>query len=514
MQYSEADELPDEVDARLGEIEAAMATFENRPVRYEPVEIARAGTFISIDAEGALRVERGFVRPEDEPPIEAVASGEADGDDGAGVAPGSEGAVQRAVITIGAAPVTSDPETAEEDETIRPLSDRLVTELTAHRTLALRDAVANDPHIAFLAVLHALCLHVFYHYAPDTCLEITAKQSGFSAQSPGLADTPSARAIDARHAQWTRQLPEAQDDLWDALAGFDGDSQTALFAHCASLTVNVVKEPWNRRPGALAHGELLANAVNLDMTAAGWRPTVDNYLGRVPKVRILEAVREAKGEQSAQLIDHLKKVDMAREAERLLEDTGWVPELLRLSDAAPAAEPTPDTEGELEALPAFLADGEKGESTRRSPRLRPSQRNNEHSSGATSVVPLLILITIRRNARLSRRATPFVRARVEDCDERFIRALKENLWWAQQNTTNAELPHASVALRGVYNRPGQSSRMDSSHQPNFRQVRLCTVERGRCGVPRCGGLLLTNLLVVYRGGCWNRGQLSVAIDCQ
>jgi hypothetical protein len=65
--------------------------------------------------------------------------------------------VQRAVITIGAAPTRPDPETAEEDETIRPLSDRLVTELTAHRTLALRDAIANDSHVAFQAVLHALC---------------------------------------------------------------------------------------------------------------------------------------------------------------------------------------------------------------------------------------------------------------------------------------------------------------------------------------------------------------------
>lgn len=71
-------------------------------------------------------------------------------------------------------------------------------------------------------------------------------------------------------------LPETPADLWDALTGFDGDSQTALFAHCASLTVNVVKEPWNRRPGALAHGELLARALNLDMAAAGWRPTADN----------------------------------------------------------------------------------------------------------------------------------------------------------------------------------------------------------------------------------------------
>ena len=68
------------------------------------------------------------------------------------------------------------------------------------------------------------------------------------------------------------------------------------------------------------------------MVEAGWRPTVDNYLGRVTKPRILEAVREAKGEQSAQLIDHLKKAEMAKEAERLLEGTGWLPEPLRTAD--------------------------------------------------------------------------------------------------------------------------------------------------------------------------------------
>ena len=50
----------------------------------------------------------------------------------------------------------------------------------------------------------------------------------------------------------------------------------------------------------LAHADTLARAVNLDMAAAGWSPTVDNYLGRVPKARILEAVREGKGEASAE----------------------------------------------------------------------------------------------------------------------------------------------------------------------------------------------------------------------
>jgi ParB family chromosome partitioning protein len=96
------------------------------------------------------------------------------------------------------------------------------------------------------------------------------------------------------------------------------------------------------------------------MVEAGWRPTVDNYLGRVTKPRILEAVREAKGEQSAQLIDHLKKADMAKEAERLLEGTGWLPEPLRTSVATTAEAIDGDVVDDTEALPAFLSDDEEG----------------------------------------------------------------------------------------------------------------------------------------------------------
>jgi ParB family transcriptional regulator, chromosome partitioning protein len=117
-----------------------------------------------------------------------------------------------------------------------------------------------------------------------------------------------------------------------------------------------VHEPWNRNSRRLAHADTLARAVNLDMAAAGWSPTVDNYLSRVPKARILEAVREAKGDASAQLIDHLKKPDMAREAERLLAKTGWLPEPLRTPDAQPAEG---ESESGAEALPAFLGDGEE-----------------------------------------------------------------------------------------------------------------------------------------------------------
>src|SRR5579859_4232824 len=149
-------------------------------------------------------------------------------------------------------------------------------------------------------------------------------------------------------------------------------SRLALLAHCISFGVNALFEKVDRHggPGMTAHGlqrrldqaDRLARAVGLDMVEAGWRPTVDNYLGRVTKPRILEAVREAKGEQSAQLIDHLKKAEMAKEAERLLEGTGWLPEPLRTQQTEPADTTDGNTAEETEALPAFLADDEESTS--------------------------------------------------------------------------------------------------------------------------------------------------------
>ncbi|TDN56365.1 hypothetical protein [Azoarcus indigens] len=55
-EYEGADELPDEVDQRLGEIETALATFEARPVRFEAGDIGRAGVFISIAHDGSVDI--------------------------------------------------------------------------------------------------------------------------------------------------------------------------------------------------------------------------------------------------------------------------------------------------------------------------------------------------------------------------------------------------------------------------------------------------------------------------
>ncbi|WP_332116758.1 ParB/RepB/Spo0J family partition protein [Azorhizobium caulinodans] len=366
-EYENADELPDDVDARLGEIETALAAFEDRPPSYDPAEVARAGVFVSIDSDGSLSVDRGYVRPEDEPPASTDTDGDAgrDGDASDGGEP-SAPTIQRAVITIGGQPEVEE----DEEDAIKPLPDRLMSELTAYRTLALRDAVANNPHVAMTALLHKLCLDTFQHSAAGTCLEASVRHVFFSIQPADLKDSSPAKAVAERHEAWKADLPKEDAALWDWLAVLDDASRAALLAHCVSFGVNALYEKGDRHggPGISVHGvqrrlvqaDRLARAVGLDMVEAGWRPTVDNYLGRVTKPRILEAVREAKGEQSAQLIDHLKKVDMAKEAERLLEGTGWLPEPLRTSDADTTEAIAADVTEDGEALPAFLSNDEEG----------------------------------------------------------------------------------------------------------------------------------------------------------
>jgi ParB family transcriptional regulator, chromosome partitioning protein len=361
-EYSEVDELPDEVDLRLGEIEQALAIFEQRTVNYDPAEIAIAGVFVSIDVNGTVSVERGFVRPEDEMPVDNVDSTEAtelDVDPETGeIRPV---AIQRPVFTVGGEPVV--PEDDGEDG-IKPLPERLVVELTAHRTLALRNALAEHPDIAMTLLLHKLVSDTFQRFAPTGCLEVSVRQVLFSAQSDDLKDSVSARAIAERQDAWNADLPQDDQALWDWLVALDDTSRMALLAHCVSSGVNALYERPNPYGGSgvsqhglkvrLAQADRLARATGLDMVAAGWRPTTSNYLGRITKPHILEAVREGAGERAAQLIDHMKKADMAKEAERLLADSSWLPEPLRL-----VAHDEPAIDGDSEqALPAFLNDNE------------------------------------------------------------------------------------------------------------------------------------------------------------
>lgn len=360
-QWSDAPDVPAEVHARIDAIEAELGALVDRPLVFDPAEKGLAGAFVSIDRDGSVRVERGFVRAEDEPE-QAMSDGAAASEAEAG---GAESDLRRdGDGDHGTPAVRSDGE--EESAALRPLPDRLVSDLTAWRTLALQDAFAQDPATAFAAVLHALVLGCFYAGTRESCVQVAANYVYFSNAPTNLRDCAPAQAIDARAAAWKERLPQSDKELWGFLLTLGDDEQAMLFAHCASLCVNaqaeIVPKYDNGRISAhgvarrIAHSDVLARAVGLDLVAAGWRPTVEGYFQGVTKPRILADVAEARGEQFAQMIDHLKKPDMAREAERLLEETGWLPAPLRTAGLDDVELATAGAEEAVTELPAFLED--------------------------------------------------------------------------------------------------------------------------------------------------------------
>jgi len=361
--YEGEEELPEEVDARLGELEAVMAEIDERPALFKAAEMLHAGAFVSVEHDGRLRIERGFIRPEDRASLRAATttSGESPAISTDGVAGASH------------ANVSDDIEDADGVETAPRLSDRLVAELTAHRTLALREAVAESPDTALLAMTHALALRTFYRMAgSDTCLEIEIRSAGLTTHAPEIGETDLAERMDARQSRWVAMLPTNPGDLWNALVGFDPDSLAGLFAFCVASSVNAVEMLHIRRSRELAHANALATHVGLDMKRH-WKPTAKSFFSKVTKAQILATVREVKGEAHAQMIDHLKKADMANEAERLMTASNWLPDPLKaaqdiaLQGAPPVAETLPpavtvpesgvneDDVGDVE-LPAFLTE--------------------------------------------------------------------------------------------------------------------------------------------------------------
>ena len=343
-QHENDEELSEEVDARFGELEVEIERLEAKRQAYDPGDIARCGAFVILNHDGTVRIERGFVRAEDEKPEpEALtASGEGESDH-AGNEDGETGPNGEA----GDGSLDGEDEDGDDH---KPLSDILIRDLTAHRTLGLRLALSEQPEVAIVAVTHALSAQIFYRGADAHVLDIRPASTLLAAHADGIEDTKAGKAWADCHARWAAQMPRDVAALWAFVVDLDHDSRMALFAHCVALTVNAVKLPMDRRPRAMATADRLAEAVSLDM-AAHWIPTARTYFGRVTKPHILAAVREAVSIEAAERMANMKKPDMAEAAEQLVFATGWLPVLMRTPRTAQECTERPQADVVTETSP-------------------------------------------------------------------------------------------------------------------------------------------------------------------
>ena len=350
--------IPEAGGGGVETLESLIEELENPEAVYKPEDIAIGGVFLSINRDGTLLVDEGYVRPEDRrPEPEAQDKGGdseddiSDSDDTPASDEDEDSEDDDEASSVPA--VVAEPE----DTGIKPLPDALHRELTAYRTLVLSDALARNPHVALTALLHKLCVDQFYSRYLTDCLEIRITAVSLHSQGPDLKDCQAAQDIARRTEAWREVMPDDEAMLWDFLVDLSEDSRGQLLAHFVSQGLNAMYEP-AAKPGyngssaasiqyRLKGADRIAAAVNLDLVAAGWVPTIDNYLGRVPKARILQAVEQGCGADFALRINDLKKDDMASQAEAWLKTSGWLPEPLR--SPKPANDPLPPAARHLDA---------------------------------------------------------------------------------------------------------------------------------------------------------------------
>ena len=343
------EDAPADVQADAQAVQAELDALEGRERAFRPEDVALSGAAVVLSSDGTFLIERGFIRPEDEPqpepiPEEPIVEEHDPAEDDTGA---EDAEVDGQDVNDEQQPAyAASPEPAPTDKA-PALPFELDAELTGHRTAALRAEIMRQPDLALRVLAHGLATTAFYGPYLATVARLGSPYAASYTAGAVGADSPARLAIIAAEDEQRAKLPDDHAALWAWLQGQDVPTLHGLIAVCVGRMADPGKEDWtNARQGAAQ----VAVAAGLDMRQ-WWTSTQDSYLGRVTKAGILAAVREGVGEAAAHRIGDMKKEAMAANAETLLSGKGWLPARLRVPtpEAAPSEpvildEPAADTD--------------------------------------------------------------------------------------------------------------------------------------------------------------------------
>ncbi|MCA8270377.1 ParB/RepB/Spo0J family partition protein [Burkholderia vietnamiensis] len=305
--HAQIDALHDQVEFINGQI----AEIEDRAKVWPDDVKASAGVLVYLAHDGMLKVERGYVRREDQ---------------------------AQAVSTAGGAVSNLQPEKKKAVH-----SEKLMLTLSAHQTAAVQAELIAAPNAALAILAHRMSESVlFIGGSYDNPVKVQPQSSMHRLSDvDGMKESDAWKAMDAARAKWKKEMPKQADARLKWLLGQTQEVVIDLLAFCTAATVDGVHGGESEKPLAK-----IAPVVNLDMSKY-WTATADSYFNHVSKARIAEVVKEAVSAEKASEIEGMKKGDAANAAERALRDAGstWLPTMFRAvaekrakKAAAPAAE--------------------------------------------------------------------------------------------------------------------------------------------------------------------------------
>jgi ParB family chromosome partitioning protein len=307
---AEAQRLSSALDDLGDRIDAAQAAL----LAWTPAQMACSGVLLRIDHCGEVVASRGLTRPEDRPPVPEGGDPAGEGDER----------------------VTGGDAAGDGTRARAAFSEKLMRDLTAHRTAALQAALMQEPHVALATLVHRMAETVFGHYGRGNDVvkvhvHVTSDYA-LAQSATGYEDSAAGALLVRAASDWGERLPGDPQALFRWLLAQPRDLLLDLLAYCTARSIDAVAA----RERTADQSDAIAEALGLDM-ADWWTPTAANYLGHVSKAKALEAVAEATGEQGTQAVAAMKKAEAAAHCARRLEGTRWLPSPLRPLTAAPCA---------------------------------------------------------------------------------------------------------------------------------------------------------------------------------
>ncbi|MBG6509888.1 ParB/RepB/Spo0J family partition protein [Pseudomonas aeruginosa] len=305
---SEDEAKAEKLEQRREQVVGELQDAEDALQGYAPEVREVAGAIVTIDRNGEAVIHRGLLREAEAKALRPLEK------------------LRRGFGSTEGEAANDEHEDADDAPKAASLSDRLAQRLSAHRTAALQIEVARHPQVALAALVHGMVQKVLQPDAYGDGLPLGVRltvQDRLEGMAPDWPESSAAVALRELQQVAGVALPEDSAELFAVLLAKSQDELVRLLAVCVASTVDVVT------PRATPHrpGEELAQAVGLDM-AAWWQPTAEGYFKHVPKAAILQAVGEYAPEHVTRLAK-LKKADIASEAERRADGTGWMPAIFK-----------------------------------------------------------------------------------------------------------------------------------------------------------------------------------------
>ena len=301
------EEEREQLYARLdqSEDESEIAEIENRidalsTTSWSPEELALAGAIITLSHTGEAKIERGLVRTEDAKALKALrrqrAEGERSEDSNNAVAAGSADTVQKSRLPA-----------------------KLVDELMAHKTLALRAEIAAKPDLALRLLVLALASNKLHQFSTSSLVRVKVDEADVSARI-ARAESTAPQAFAKLWDGWRERLPSGTEALWAFVSKADQATLLELLAMLVAPALEL------RAGGDVA--DAICEAAGLDMSRY-WSATCASFFEHVRKDVIIDAMKEHNPALDRTALDKASKKDVLARAKRVFKGSNWLPEVLR-----------------------------------------------------------------------------------------------------------------------------------------------------------------------------------------